>query len=99
MTAVIRIRPPDAQHKHNSWALVAFADVESVDRLIGSQTVAHVEGDGMTFTARRIDPELALSSDGAFGQVFQTCRDRVAQDRAIALACADSKVTYHLRDR
>ena len=99
LTAVIRIRPPKATGEHHSWALIAYADIESVDRLIGSQTVAHVEGDGMTFTARRIDPKVAVSSDGSFHQIFQTCNDRVAQARAIALACADSKVTYHLRDR
>ena len=99
LTAVIRIRPPKATGEHHSWALLSYADMESVDRLIGSQTVAHVEGDGMTFTARRIDPEVALSSDGSFHQIFQTCNDRVAQARAIALACADSKVTYQLRDR
>ena len=99
LTAVIRIRPPKATGQHHSWALISYADMESVDRLIGSQTVAHVEGDGMTFTARRIDPEVALSSDGSFHQIFQTCKDRVAQARAIALACADSKVTYQLRDR
>jgi hypothetical protein len=99
LTAVIRIRPPDAEHEHNSWALIAFADADSVDRLIGSDTVARVEGDGMAFTARRINPKLAVSSDGSFGQIFQTCRDRVAQARAIALACADSKVTYNLRER
>jgi hypothetical protein len=99
LTAVIRIRKPDAEHAHNSWALVAFADEDSVERLMGTQTVAQVEGDAMTFTARRINPKLAMSSDGSFGQIFQTCKDRVAQARAIALACADSKVTYHLRDR
>ena len=99
LTAVIRIRPPDATHEHNSWALVAFADADSVDRLIGSENVARVEGDGMAFTARRIDPKLAVSSDGSFGQIFRACKDRVAQARAIALACADSKVTYSLRER
>lgn len=99
LTAVIRIREPDAEHLHNSWALVAFGDPESVERLLGSQTAAHVEGDRMTFTARRINPKLAVSSDGSFGQIFRTCNDRVAQARAVALACADSKLTYHLRDR
>ena len=97
LTAVIRIRPPTKKIAHNSWALVAFADVESVDRLMSSG--ARVEADGMTFTAARIDPEVAVSSDGSFAEIFRTCRDRVAQARAIALACADSKVTYHMRDR
>jgi len=71
-----------------------------VDRLLGSDAVASLKsGEGMTFTAKRIDPQLAISSTGSFGQIFQTCRDRVAQARAIALACADSKLTYQLRDR
>ena len=99
LTAVIRIRPPTKEIAHNSWALVAFADVESVDRLMSSGDVARVEADGMTFTATRIEPELALNSTGSFAEIFRTCRDRVAQARAIALACADSKVTYHMRDR
>ena len=100
LTAVIRIREPTPEIAHNSWALVAFAETNSVDRLLGSDAVASLKsGEGMTFTAKRIDPQLAISSTGSFGQIFQTCRDRVAQARAIALACADSKLTYQLRDR
>ena len=98
LTAVIRIRAPDAEHPHNSWALVAFAEVDSVERLMGADNMAHVQGEGMVFTARLIDPKLAMTSDGSFAHVFRMCRARVDQARAIALACADSKVTYHLRD-
>ena len=83
IAAVIRYRDPEPDHPHNSWALLAFAELSSVDRLMGESETVKVNSGGydgdsdVNYTVRRIDPDKAMNSTGSFGQIFQTCRERV----------------------
>ena len=40
--AVIRYRDPTEEHPHNSWALVAFANVAAVDSMMKGQKMQKV---------------------------------------------------------
>ncbi len=83
--AVIRYRDPTAEKPHNSWALLAFTSVKSVDTMMQGKETANIParddgGDGVdsvVFTVRRIDPKQAMESTGSFGKIFQECRARV----------------------
>lgn len=83
--AVIRYRDPTPEKPHNSWALLAFTSVKSVDTMMQGKETAKVParddgGDGddaVVFTVRRIDPKQAMESTGSFGKIFQECRARV----------------------
>ena len=40
-----------------------------------------VQVQDLTLKVRRVSPEKAMSSEGAFGQIFQLCLERVANER------------------
>ena len=83
--AVIRYRDPTSEKPHNSWALLAFTSLESVDKMMQGKETAKIPlredggggDDAVVFTVRRIDPKMAMESTGSFGQIFQECRARV----------------------
>jgi hypothetical protein len=85
LTAVVRYRAPDEEIANNSWALLTFADIESLDRLWneegdGGNTVL-LEAQECQLKVRRISPEKAMSSTGSFGQIFRICLRRVYDAR------------------
>jgi hypothetical protein len=95
LTAVLRYRAPDEEITNNSWALLTFAHIESLDRLWsteggGGNTVL-LEAQDCLLKVRRISPDKAMSSTGSFGQIFQLClqrvndaREKIATERRLA---------------
>lgn len=101
LTAVVRYRAPTDGSPHNSWALLSFAQLESVARLWqagnGGDTVL-LEAQECKLRVRRVNPEKAMSSTGYFGQIFRMClqnvdeqRDRMAAKRLLVEEQKDAR--------
>ena len=81
LSVVVRLRKPEPEIPHNSWALVAFESQDTIDALMadadevdGEPTVSipPAVDDSVVFVIRRIDPVKAMTSVGKRPTLLKT---------------------------